>query len=249
MITMTESKIYSESSLTDLRTNKVPEHVAIIMDGNRRWAHRNGMPIHMGHLEGAERLRNIVKAAAEIGIKTLTVYSFSTENRNRSAAEIKLLFTLFKKYLNQESPQLKKNGIKLETIGDTTLFPADIQKALKKVKEETQSGTTLNLVLAMNYGGRDEMRRAVQKIFDENKGKDSLEVTEDLISQSLDTCKWKDPDLLIRTSGECRLSNFLLWQLSYSEIYFSKQLWPDFSADDLLEAVRDYQKREIRRGV
>ncbi len=244
-----KSLFFSEEELSKLYINAIPKHVALIMDGNRRWAEKRHLPIGLGHARGADQLKKIVEAAMELGLKTLTVYSFSTENRNRSPREIQLLFTLFKKYLLKEREEMKNNGIRLGTIGDLSLFPKDLQETLEVSKEMTKKETRFNLVLAVNYGARDEIKRAVQKMLRDKNTIQGQEITEELIESYLDTAKWPDPELLIRTSGEFRLSNFLLWQISYTEIYFTDVFWPDFTPKHLLKAVQDYQNREIRRGL
>lgn len=240
------TSFYAEEDLKSL--NSIPKHLAIIMDGNRRWAHQKGLPIQVGHAKGADNLKSIVEACIQLGIETLTVYSFSTENRRRTPAEIKLLFTLFKKYLTSELENLCSNNIRLHTIGDLSAFPEDLKYNITCAKEKTKSNTRFNLVLALNYGSRDEIKRAVIKISEDIKLGKPLKITEELISQYLDTANFQDPDLVIRTSGEFRLSNFLLWQISYSEIFFSNTLWPDFSPQELLSALKCYQTRKIRRG-
>ncbi len=244
-----KSSLLSEEELANLYRNAIPKHVALIMDGNRRWAEKRHLPIGVGHARGADQLKTIVEAAMELGLKTLTVYSFSTENRNRSPREIQLLFALFKKYLIKEREEMKNNGIRLDTIGDLSLFPKDLQETLEVSKEMTKKETRFNLVLAVNYGARDEIKRAVEKMFRDEKIIQGQEITEELIESYLDTAKWPDPELLIRTSGEFRLSNFLLWQISYTEIYFTDVFWPDFTPKHLLNAIHDYQNREIRRGL
>ncbi len=235
-----------------LKKNSVraPEHVAIIMDGNRRWAKNLGLPMSAGHWRGAERLIQIVRAAKELGIKILTVYAFSTENWGRSAVEVKALMRLFKTYLKLQQSVMIEEGVRLNTIGDISKFPKDVLKVLEETIAATKDGTKLDLVIALNYGARDELKRAFSAILDDCLAKkiSKEELSEELISSYLDTAKWKDPDLLIRTSGERRLSNFLLWQISYAEVYVTDVLWPDFSEKDLLEAVLKYQEREQRLG-
>lgn len=242
---------YTEQDLLKIQKHSTPKHIAIIMDGNRRWAHMHQLPIQMGHAKGAEQLKQIVEAAMELNLETLTVYAFSTENNKRAPNEVYLLFALFKKYLLQERKEMQKNGIKLETIGDFSSFPEDLQEIILTSKKMTENENKLKLVLAVNYGARDEIRRAVQRIVQDTEvGKiKSQEITENLIESYLDTAEFTDPDLLIRTSGELRLSNFLLWQISYTEIYVSQEPWPDFNPQSLLKAILNYQKRKIRRGL
>lgn len=243
--------IFSQDQLAKLDFNKIPGHVAIMMDGNRRWAKQNNLPIELGHAKGSGRLKEIVQAAVELKINTLTVYSLSTENKNRSKEEIEGLLSLFKQYLISERDDMIKNGICLHAIGDLSFFPQDIQEALKETQRVTQKGHQLNLVIAMNYGARDEIKRAVQKITQDclDKKIEASNISEELISKYLDTAKFSDPNLLIRTSGEFRLSNFLLWQISYTELYILRKFWPEFEPIDLLNAVKSYQEREIRRGI
>jgi undecaprenyl diphosphate synthase len=202
----------------------------------------------MGHWEGAEVLIDVVRAGIELGCQTLTVYSFSTENWERPQEEIETLMNVFELYLTRKRDMMVKEGIRLSAIGDLSKLPPKVKEALDETKRQTQKGEKINLVLAINYGGRDEISRAVVKILQENQEKkiDIKKVTEDCISQKLDTQGGKDPDLLIRTSGELRLSNFLLWQIAYAEFYFSETLWPDFKADDLYQAIISYQQRERR---
>lgn len=228
----------------------MPEHVAIIMDGNRRWAKNQGLPLMAGHWRGAERLTEIVKSAADMGIKVLTVYAFSTENWKRTPLEIRALMRLFKTYLTMQCKPMIAEGVRLSTIGDISKFPKGVLKVLEETIEATKGGAKIDLVLALNYGGRDELKRAISAIIDDCMANkiSKEELSEDLISTYLDTAKWKDPDLLIRTSGESRVSNFLLWQISYSEVIVKDVLWPDFGEKDLLEAVMEYQKRELRLG-
>ncbi len=246
-----ESSIYTAEELSHLHKREIPRHVAILMDGNRRWATQHELPVQVGHAKGAEQLKIIVEAAIDLGVEILTVFAFSTENRNRTPIEIEILFSLFEKYLLQERDEMKKNGIRLETIGEISTFPKALQQTIEDSKRLTFSGDRFKLVLAINYGARDEITRAVQKItVDMAQGKlKNIPITEKLIQSYLDTALLPDPDLLIRTSGELRLSNFLLWQVSYSEFYFTEELWPDFGPESLLEAVLSYQTRKIRRGL
>lgn len=245
-----EEKIYTDEELSQLRRLPIPEHVAIIMDGNRRWAQKQGLPPIAGHWRGADNLYHIVKCCGEIGIKVLTVYAFSTENWKRSPLEIKALMRIFKAQLTRQKPVMQQEGIRLSAIGDVTKFPLDVQKSLNETIEATKEGETLELVIALNYGGRDEIRRAIQTIIDDVQKEKikSSHLTEEMISSYLDTARWKDPDLLIRPSGESRLSNFLLWQISYTEVLLTNTLWPDFNGKHLLNAIFEYQKRELRLG-
>lgn len=235
---------FEEIALIDPRLS--PKHVAIIMDGNRRWAKQKGLSPIMGHWEGAETLVDIVRAGSELGIQTLTVYSFSTENWERTSDEVEALMNLFELHLINKEEWMCKEGVRLETIGDLVRLPKRLQEVLAGVKEKTRNGKKITLVLALNYGARDEIRRAVTNIVKENTPPEKI--TEELIAEHLDTKAWGDPDLLIRTSGELRVSNFLLWQISYAEIYITDILWPDFSAQSLYQAVLSFQHRQRRKG-
>ncbi len=232
-------------------TLKVPKHIAIIMDGNRRWAKENLLPYNMGHWKGAETLSKIVKSAAMQGVKVLTVYAFSTENWSRSDEEVDTLMALFEHYLTQQREEMMEQGVKLDVIGDLTPLPLNTRKVLEESIDATKGGDVIELVLAINYGGRDDIRRAFASLMNDVErgqiGKD--EVTEEVISSYLDTAKWPDPELLIRTSGEQRISNFLIWQISYAEIYITDVLWPEFDENELLKAIAEYQQRERRLGV
>lgn len=234
----------------ELDLTRIPHHIAIMMDGNRRWAKKRHLPPIAGHWKGAETISSIVRSAAKLGIKALTVYSFSTENWNRSDLEIEGLMQLWKVCLRRERERMIEEGVRLETIGDLSRFPEDVRDILEETKQLTAGGSTIDLVLALNYGARDEIRRATTAIVEDVLcGKLSKEeLSEKTISRYLDTAKWRDPDLLIRTSGETRLSNFLLWQLSYTEICITPTLWPDFSEEHLVNAILDYQNRERRLG-
>jgi undecaprenyl diphosphate synthase len=241
---------FSVEDLSKINLLHIPKHVAVIMDGNRRWAKQRNLPSIIGHCKGANVLTEIVSAASELGIETLTVYSFSTENWNRTEEEIESLMQLFEDYLYQKKELMIREGIRLNTIGNLSRFPQYLQDAISLTKKATHHCNKINLVLALNYGARDEIRRALVKILELNQ-KQMLaaeDLTEDVISRHLDTSQWGDPELMIRTSGELRVSNFLLWQISYSEIFVTEKLWPDFSAQDLLEAVMAYQKRDRRLG-
>lgn len=242
--------IYSSSDLAFLDPEKVPSHVAIIMDGNRRWAKKQGLPAIAGHWKGAETLFKIVRAASELGIRTLTVYSFSTENWNRSKEEVDALMHLFKVYLIRERRAMAREGVSLKTIGDLERLPASVLKEMEFSKAYTAHCKKIDLVLAINYGGRDDIRRAFISMMDDiEKGKLTKEkVSEQLISGYLDTAEWPDPELLIRPGGERRQSNFMLWQLCYSEFYMTDVLWPDFDEKILLQAVLDVQSRQRRLG-
>lgn len=245
------SPIFSPEEIDSLDFNRMPKHVAIVMDGNRRWALFNNLPIELGHAKGSEQLKVIVQAAIELKVEILTVYSFSTENKNRSPKEISSIFNLIKQYLIMERGRMIETGIRLQTIGDLSFFPKDLLEVLEETKRATESGRVIDLVVAMNYGARDEIKRAVQKIAKDcvERKIEASEISEDLISSYLDTASFPDPELLIRTSGEFRLSNFLLWQISYTEVSIVKKYWPEFEPSDLLHVIKNYQEREKRRGI
>lgn len=245
-----EEKLYSDEQLARVDLYRVPQHVAIAMDGNRRWASKRHMPKTKGHWYGAEALITVVRAALELKIQVLTVYSLSTENMQRSSAEVSTLMRVFKANLISQKELMVREGVRLETIGDITKLPEDLQLVLRETKEATKHGRNLDLVLALNYGARDEIKRAIWKLIDDcSAGKISKSaITEEIISAYLDTAPWKDPDVLIRPSGESRISNFLLWQISYTEVFMTDVLWPDFCEKDLLAAILEYQKREVRKG-
>lgn len=249
--TETEKPTFTQEELSFIDPKKVPQHVAIIMDGNRRWAKKWDKPVEVGHWQGAETLDQIVRAAIGLGIKVLTVYSFSTENWNRSSEEVDALMHLLKTYLKTQREIMVKEGVRLKTIGDLSKLPDDVRLVLSETKEATKGGNQIDLVLALNYGGRDDIRRATLRLLDEvEAGRiQREEITEKTISSLLDTAQWPDPDLLIRPSGDLRISNFLIWQISYSEIYYTDILWPDFSKSHLLDAVLDFQKRNRRFGL
>ncbi len=233
----------------ELDKTTIPKHIAVIMDGNRRWAKSRNLPSFVGHKKGADVLINTVKDCLELEVKVLTVFAFSTENWNRSVKEIEHLMNLFELYLRKQASFMKKEGVRLSYIGDLSEFSEKVQNAFAKTIEITKDGKNLDLVIAINYGSRDEMKRAVVKIVEDcADNKISKEdISEKLISNYLDTKKFNDPDLLIRTSGEKRLSNFLLWQSSYSELYITDLLWPEFTKKDLHVAIHEYQKRKKRR--
>lgn len=245
-----KERIYSKKELAEIDFQRIPSHVAIIMDGNRRYAKKHHLPLMVGHWKGAENLTKIVKAAAELNVKVLTVYAFSTENWNRSQSEVKFLMHLLESFLIRKRDFLIRENVRLETIGDISRLSDDVKDVLHETKMLTKEGSKIDLVIALNYGGRDDIRRAIQVIVEDSlSGKLSKnELSEAVISNYLDTAKWEDPALLIRTSGEMRLSNFLLWQLSYSEVYITDVLWPEFSERDFYQAILEYQQREHRFG-
>lgn len=242
--------IYSPEELKLLDKNRLPKHIAIIPDGNRRWAKFRQENPQIGHRSGAETLIETVKAAKEIGIHTITFFLFSTENWNRSQEEINVLMWLLQEFLVENRQDMINRGIRFHTIGDLSALPAEVLSEIDKSKEETKHCSSINMVVALNYGARDEIRRAITKIVSDAKAGiiNEKQLSESVIGTYLDTAPWGDPDLFIRTSGESRVSNYLLWQLAYSEIYFTDVLWPDFKSNNLLEAIIDYQKRERRWG-
>ena len=224
----------------------IPEHVAIILDGNRRWARSKGMPAAYGHVQGAKNLDRIVEAAYNMGIKYLTIYCFSTENWNRPKEEVDGLMSLLRQYMRTSLQRAKKNNIRCRVIGDITKLDEALQASILKLEEVSKEYTGINLTIAINYGSRDEIVRAVKKIASDHVKEE--DINEELISSYLDTKDLPDPDLFIRTSGELRLSNYLLWQLAYTEMYFTDVPWPEFSPADLKQAVEYYAGRDRRYG-
>lgn len=220
-----------------------PAHIAMIMDGNGRWAKERNLKRTAGHSVGAEVVRKITTHCGHIGVKYLTLYAFSTENWKRPKLEVEFLMKLLEKYLKQELPVYLENGIKLRTIGDTSKFSKSLQKTIKETEEKTAKGTKLTQVLALNYGSKDEIVRAVKKVNEQN-----LEVTEENIEANLDTAGMPNVDILIRTSGEIRLSNYLLWQNAYAEMFFTSTYWPDFNENELDDMISDFNSRERRFG-
>ncbi|MBI5188108.1 MAG: di-trans,poly-cis-decaprenylcistransferase [Nitrospirae bacterium] len=216
------------------------------MDGNGRWAELRGLPRIEGHRRGAERSREVVEVAMEIGIKNLTLYAFSIENWQRPPSEVTTLMRLLELYLKKELREFMKRGIVFKTIGETYMLPENIQLLIKEAEEKTALNKGMTLTAALSYGGRNEILRAVKKVL--HSGIRPEELTEDLFNSFLDTANLPGPDLIIRTSGEMRISNFLLWQSAYSELYFTDTLWPDFTRDEFLFAIQDYQQRERRFG-
>ena len=229
---------------------RIPQHVAIIMDGNGRWARARGLPKLAGHRAGAKSVREVIEAARELGVKVLTLYTFSTENWKRPRGEIDALFRLLEEYLEKEENGLNKNNIRFSVIGDIDALPSGTRDKIKKVMASTSGNTGLVLNLALNYGSRPEILHAIKDIVREAvSGKlDPAAIDEKLFSGYLYTRNLPDPDLVIRTSGECRVSNFLLWQIAYSELYITKKFWPDFGKKEFEKAMLEYQKRERRFG-
>ena len=233
-----------------LDKNNIPKHVAIIMDGNGRWAKQKGEMRIFGHTNGVESVRESLTAAAEIGVKYLTLYAFSTENWNRPKEEVAALMDLLVKAIYDEVEELNEKGVRLETIGNTSILPVSCREALTKAKERTKNNDKITLILALSYSSRWEIAQAVKTMAEESiSGKLNVEtINEDLISSYLSTSNFPDPELLIRTSGENRVSNFLMWQLAYTELYFTETLWPDFKKEHFFKAIKDYQHRERRFG-
>ncbi len=233
-----------------LSAEKMPKHIAIIMDGNGRWAKKRGLPRKAGHKAGAETLEKIISAARELGLEHLTVYAFSTENWKRSQEEVDAIMNLLRQYLKNYFKKFIKDDVRMDVIGDINRLDADIQKQIMEIEQLSKEKTGLFVHIALNYGGRDELRRALTKMAQEVVEGRLLpeEMTEDCIAGYLDTAGTPDPELVIRTSGEERISNFLLWQAAYSEFYFCDTLWPDFTKTELEKAVFAYQNRERRFG-
>jgi undecaprenyl diphosphate synthase len=235
----------------ELDPSRLPEHIAIIMDGNGRWANRRSLPRIAGHKAGIGPVRGTVENCARLGIKVLTLYAFSVENWKRPRAEVETLWRLLRFYLRRELPELMKNDIRLEAIGRLEALPASVRSELEAAVEATSFNRGLLVNLAINYGGRAELADAVNAILDgarRSGNLSELRIDEEMISANLYTSKAPDPDLLIRTSGEMRISNFLLWQIAYSELHITETLWPDFARADLLKAILDFQKRDRRFG-
>ncbi len=232
--------------MEEINKNNLPKHIAITMDGNGRWAKSKGKLRIFGHNNGVKAVRDTVEAAAEIGIEFLTLYAFSTENWNRPSKEVNALMTLLVSAINKETKTLMDNNIKLSTIGDTDILPSKAKKELAEAIDKTKGNTRMTLVLALSYSGRWDILNAVNEIT--NKGVGNEKITEEQFQQYLSTKSVPDPELLIRTSGEYRISNFLLWQIAYSELYFTDTLWPDFRRANLEKAILDYQSRERRFG-
>ncbi len=231
--------------------NRIPQHIAIIMDGNGRWAENHGKERYEGHAAGLEPVRISLRSCVKWGVKYLTLYTFSTENWGRPQKEVDSIMELFCQSVVNETPELKRQGVRVTMIGDRNRFSEKVQRYLAQMEQETAHGENLTLIMALNYSSRDEIRRAVTHIArDTQQGRLSPDdISEETISQYLDTAEYPDPDFIIRTSGECRLSNFLLWQASYAEMYFPEVLWPDFTAEDFDRAIEVYQHRDRRFGL
>lgn len=225
---------------------KIPQHVAIILDGNGRWAKSKGMPRNYGHTMGAKNVEVILRAADELGIKYVTMYAFSTENWNRPQSEVDALMKLLSSYLKNCVKTARKNNMRVRVIGDISRLEPEFQKRIRDLEEESAKNTGLNFQIAINYGSRDEMIRAMRRMAEDRLSPE--EITEERFASYLDTHDIPDPDLLIRTSGEQRLSNYLMWQMAYSEFYFTDVPWPDFTPEELRKAVEDYTGRDRRYG-
>ena len=229
---------------------RVPRHIAVIMDGNGRWAKQRGWPRSRGHLEGANAVRRCVEGCLDLGVEFLTLYAFSTENWQRPKEEVKTLMDLLQKFLKDYTSEMAGRGVHFEAIGRLSELPADCQLQLDEAKKATIANHKLTAILAVNYSGRAEIVDAIKKISSDVLRGDlaTNEIDADLFAGYLHTGQWPDPDLLIRTSGEMRISNFLLWQLAYTEIYVTKKFWPDFAREDLVEAVEEFAQRQRRYG-
>jgi undecaprenyl diphosphate synthase len=228
----------------------VPAHVAVIMDGNARWAKSKSLPLAIGHRNGSKAVKTLVKSALEFGIKYLTIYAFSTENWQRPKKEVDYLMGLFQKSLDKETDDLNKNGVRIVISGNLSAVSEEIKNKIKKIEKITRNNNSLILNIAFDYGAKREIVDAVKQIIldIENNKTIFADIDEDLIRNNLYNSWIPDPELLIRTSGDMRLSNFLLWQISYTELYFTKKLWPDFNKEDLYKAILDFNKRERRYG-
>ncbi|MBI3291659.1 MAG: isoprenyl transferase [Elusimicrobia bacterium] len=233
-----------QNLLRQIDRNKLPRHIAIIMDGNGRWAKQRGFPRIFGHRSGVTAIREIVSACGELGVRVLTLFAFSTENWLRPPSEVRALMRLLERYLQRELPALQQNNVRLHAIGHVDQLPSSARRALRRAIAATADNAGLILILALNYGGRQEILDAVQRCL----AKGAKAIDEQALSRSLDTAGLPDPDLLIRTSGEMRFSNFLLWQIAYTELYVTDTLWPDFRRVDLYRAILGYQRRERRFG-
>ena len=237
--------------MPNIDPKKLPKHVAVIMDGNGRWAKKKAMNRIRGHEEGAESVRTIVRTSREIGISWLTLYAFSEENWKRPEYEIKALMKMLRRFLKNELAEMMENGIRFKTIGRIKKLPDDVQEAVHKTIKETSANRDMVLTLALSYGGRQEIFDVIQQIAKNIQSGDmsAEDISEKFISDSLYTRGMPDPDLLIRTSGEYRISNFMLWQIAYTEIYITPTLWPDFRKEEYLLAIEEFQKRERRFGA
>ena len=234
-----------------MQTSNLPNHIAIIMDGNRRWARQRNLDIKLGHKEGAKTLEKIVRYAKKVGIKYITVYAFSTENWKRSEEEVGALMLLLQAYLDSYAKRADTEGIKVKVLGDISVLPAGMQNSINKLEKRTKDNIEINFNIALNYGGRDEIVKAIRKIAEKVKNDEISidEINEELISNNLYTSGMPDPDVVVRTSGEMRTSNFLPWQIVYSEFIFVDKNWPDFNEEDLDKVIEEYQKRNRKFGA
>ena len=230
--------------------NTVPKHIAIIMDGNGRWAKKRMLPRVMGHKMGADALDRMLNAAGSLGVEHITVYAFSTENWKRAEEEVKGIMGILREYINKYFREYINSDFRVDSVGDLSRLAPDLQEDIARLKEASKDRKGIHLTIAMNYGGRDEIKRAVQKLAQRVKDGELQpeDITEELISQNLDSYPTPDPELVIRTSGEFRTSNFLLWQSAYAEYYITDKLWPDFTVEDLKDAIKSYQGRDRRFG-
>ncbi|MBP3874908.1 MAG: isoprenyl transferase [Lachnospiraceae bacterium] len=231
-----------------IQSLKVPAHIAIIMDGNGRWAKKRGMPRTFGHSQGAKVVEQILEDADHIGVKYLTVYAFSTENWSRPQTEVKALMNLLRRYMKTSLAKCAKNNVRVRVIGDKSMLDQDLQDSIADLERDTAANTGIGFQIAINYGGRDEIVRAVRRAAEKGLLNDPGRIDESLLNDCLDTAGIPDPDLLIRTCGEQRISNFLLWQLAYSEMYFTDKSWPEFDREELLKAIDAFNHRERRYG-
>ncbi len=243
-----KTKVSEAELLAQIDLDHLPQHIAVIMDGNGRWAKRRHLPRIAGHRAGIRAVRQVVEASARLGVPYLTLYAFSVENWKRPPTEVKLLMNLLREYLKKEVDELNRQDISLGVIGRISELPAAVQRDLESALERTRRNTGLRLTLALNYGARAELVDAVRSLVDRLRRNGSTVIDETTFSQHLYTRGLPDPDLLIRTSGELRLSNFLLWQVAYAEIWVTETLWPDFTQSHLFQAIIDYQRRERRFG-
>lgn len=250
MIKFFKGETHVEDEEITLDMDNIPEHIAIIMDGNGRWAKKRKLPRTMGHKAGVETIRRVLKEADKLGVKYMTLYAFSTENWKRPKDEVSALMKLLVQYLRQEINELHKNGVKINVLGDISKLPKECQEEIEKSVIKTQNNTGIVMNIALNYGGRDEILRAIKLISDDiEKGIiKSSEIDQNIFEDYLYTKGIPDPDIIIRPSGEQRLSNFLLWQCAYSEFWYSDICWPDFKETDLHKAIYDFQKRDRRFG-
>jgi len=239
--TAAEKKLWEQ-----LDASHLPAHVAIIMDGNGRWARMRGLSRAKGHKAGVQAIRNALDTVLELGIESITLFAFSTENWTRPPLEVSVLMTLLRQFMGIELTRLMDKGIRMRTLGDISRLPKPIQDGIARVENTTKENSRLQFNIALNYGGRDEILHATRGIL--TSGLNPEELTEEIFRQHLYTSEIPDPDLLIRTSGECRISNFLLWQMAYTELYFTDVLWPDFDTEEMLNALLDFQKRVRRFG-